>query len=168
MYVYLPYKSSTTSHSPICAGPRVTTVITLQYTPVIPFNYYFLFGHHYSRTYEMYRDYSILDESWWDPSPPFPAPLFGQNSAARNAAQVMVVVSFLMYFRASWTMCQWVFRWRKQQEDGHICGRLGQVAGSVSNGSFGSVCNPRMVLTTGLEPDLTASYRARSLESKHP
>ncbi|CAK9017262.1 unnamed protein product [Durusdinium trenchii] len=58
---------------------------------------------------------------------------------------VMVVVSFLMYFRASWTMCQWVFRWRKQQEDGHICGRpLLSFALIIVFGIYGAVYLARL------------------------
>lgn len=35
----------------------------------------------------------------------------------------VVAVSFLMYFRASWMMCNWVRDWRKRHSDGHILGR---------------------------------------------
>lgn len=35
----------------------------------------------------------------------------------------VVAVAFLMYFRASWMMCNWVRNWRKRHSDGHILGR---------------------------------------------
>lgn len=35
----------------------------------------------------------------------------------------VVAVAFLMYFRASWMMRNWVRNWRKRHSDGHILGR---------------------------------------------
>eukprot|EP00435_Cladocopium_sp_Y103_P038904 s178_g10.t1 len=36
----------------------------------------------------------------------------------------LVALSFLMYFRASWTMCRWVWNWRLENlDDHHILGR---------------------------------------------
>eukprot|EP00438_Fugacium_kawagutii_P007631 Skav221472 [mRNA] locus=scaffold1700:448988:450557:+ [translate_table: standard] len=36
---------------------------------------------------------------------------------------IVVAVTFLMYFRASWTMCQWVWRWRRRNPKGFLLGR---------------------------------------------
>jgi len=36
---------------------------------------------------------------------------------------IVVAVAFLMYFRASWTMCLWVKRWRADHPEGHLLGR---------------------------------------------
>ncbi|CAE7944545.1 unnamed protein product [Symbiodinium sp. KB8] len=53
---------------------------------------------------------------------------------------IVVAVSFLMYFKASWDMIMWVKLWRKDNPDGHLLGRpLLAVALVVVFGVYGIV-----------------------------
>jgi hypothetical protein len=45
---------------------------------------------------------------------------FISNLALRYA---VLSITFLMYFRASWTMCQWVYRWKQRNPKGFLLGR---------------------------------------------
>ena len=47
----------------------------------------------------------------------------------------LIALCFLMYFRASWSMCRWVWNWHlENSDDHHILGRLGGNLGPPKHG----------------------------------
>ena len=90
-------------------------------------------------------DFQILSVGWLHPIPDCPRIHFVPSPAdgcSIQSYQVYIVfawvanfisdvalryavvsMSFLMYFRASWTMCRWVHRWRQRFPKGFLLGR---------------------------------------------